>query len=168
MYSRKRWEKTYMYRLLWCVTKEIRKKEKENPGNIFIFAYFFWLEKSMLCWNNKRIFDPENFWKLLEEIVWFPPFICCGKKKDWLVDSKIRKIEKLPQIFFSPFCYFWADPSDFFFSKTRKWGEQNLGKFFTFSYFWKCMCPRHLANTSKNTAIFYMGSLYIFHMPDAY
>ena len=45
------------------MTKEIRKKRKENLGNIFIFAYFFFGKINVVL-NNKRIFDPENFWKL--------------------------------------------------------------------------------------------------------
>ena len=167
MYSRKRLKKTYMYRLFWCVKKKIRKKGKQNLGNISTFAYFVWVGKINAVLNNKRIFDPENFWKLFWRNSFFPPFIYCLKKKDWWVDSRIRKSEKLPQVLFSPFCYFWDNPSVFFFSKIRKWAEQNLGKFFPFSYFWNFRCPRHLAYISKNTTIFYMGSLYIFHMPDA-
>ena len=58
--------------------KKNKEKGKKKRGEHF----HFWVGKINVVLNYKRIFDPENFWKLLEEIVWFPPFICCGKKKD--------------------------------------------------------------------------------------
>ena len=137
MYSRKRLEKTYMYRLFWYVKKKIRKREKENLGNIFIFAYFFWLEKSMLCWNNKRIFDPENFWKLLEEIVCFPPFFYCLKKKRLMGRLKNKENWKTSPGFLFPFLLFLRQPISLFFFKNKKMGGTKPGEVFHFFLFLK-------------------------------
>jgi len=46
------------------VEKKIRKKGKQNLGKFSTFAYFVWVGKINAVLNNKRIFDPENFWKL--------------------------------------------------------------------------------------------------------
>jgi hypothetical protein len=99
----------------------------------------------------------------------FSPIYLLWEKKRPMGRLKNKEKWKTSPDFLFPFLLFLSRPiSLFFFSKIRKWAEQNLGKFFTFSYFWIFRCPRHLAYISKNTTIFYMGARYIFHMPDAY
>jgi hypothetical protein len=64
------------------VTKETRKKEKENPGNIFIFAYFFWVGKINVVLKQQAHFRPG---KLLETFgrnsLFSPIFLLFEKKK---------------------------------------------------------------------------------------
>ena len=100
--------------ILMC-DKKNKEKGKTKPGEHFHFCLFFLVGKINVVLKQQRIFDPENFWKLLEEIVCFPPFFYCLKKKRLMGRLKNKENSKTSPDFLFPFLLFLRQPISLFF-----------------------------------------------------
>jgi hypothetical protein len=63
------------------VTKKIRKKEKKNAGNIFIFAYFVWVGKINVVLKQQAHFRPGKLLETFGRNSLFSPIYLLWEKK---------------------------------------------------------------------------------------